>query len=368
MNKITLFAVSIVVGSLYLTGRAVHADDLPRLKDIPAYFAAGQKEPLSQRRQQIAQQLQRFQAAGNAFNAKSVEAQTDEDYARLQEQQASYINAAEAFNQDIAAAVESEFAGRERRTPVLVADAVTKMMALSQTLGWPAAERDRLAKALGKLGGDGDDSATGAQVRQVWADVLARGEEDGFVRDAAAGEGPDLSGAGAQGQLNDCTIFALASAAGIPYSVVAARAALLIREGEWSDPAERARAQRVIERWGLIGQEVVMLSEVFGQAEIVSSDNFAATLKERRPILIDVVPRSGDTRDGHELVLTTTFQHDGETWYAMMDSNERPERRLYISQRELGVVLQENGVAFRPEPGTTPALLSDPAPGKKGTP
>ncbi len=193
-------------------------------------------------------------------------------------------------------------------------------------------------------------------------------KEDGLVRDAAAGEGPDLFGAGAQGELNDCTIFALANAAGTSYGVVAARAALLIREGEWSDPAERAHAQTVIERWGLLGQEVVMLAEAFGQAEIVSSDNFAATLKERRPILIDVVPKSGDTRDGHELVLTKTFQHDGDTWYAMMDSNARPDRRLYISHRELGVVLQENGIAFRPEPGSTPTLLRDPAPVEKGTP
>src|SRR4029079_6211747 len=125
-----------------------------------------------------------------------------------------------------------------------------------------------------------------------WADVLMRGEDKGLAQDAAAGDGPDLFGAGAQGQFNDCTIFALDNAAGLPYSVVAARAASLIRDGEWSDASERAHAQQVIERWGLIGQEVVMLAEAFGQAEIVSSAAFAATLKEHRPVLIDVVPRS----------------------------------------------------------------------------
>jgi hypothetical protein len=352
------------IGCVCLSGPA-QADDLPRLKDVPAYLAASQKQALSQTRQQIADQLERFQTAGNAFNTKAVEAQTDEEYARLQDQQASYINAAEAFNANVDAAIEAEFAGRERRTPILVADAVSTMMALSRTLGWPESKQNRLAMALKKLGGDGDDTATGAQIRQVWADVLLRGEDKGLAHDAGAGDGPDLFGAGAQGQLNDCTIFALANAAGLPYSVVAARAASLIRDGEWSDPSERAHAQQVIERWGLIGQEVVMLAEAFGQAEIVSSADFAATLKEHRPVLIDVVPRNGDTRGGHQLVLTKTFLHGGETWYAMMDSNEEPERRLYISHRELGIVLQENGVAFRSEPGTTPALLRDRAPTEK---
>jgi hypothetical protein len=41
----------------------------------------------------------------------------------------------------------------------------------------------------------------------------------------------------------------------------------------------------------------------------------------------------------------------------MMDSNQGPERRLFLSSKELNTMLQEKGVAYRPESGTTPALL-----------
>ena len=56
-------------------------------------------------------------------------------------------------------------------------------------------------------------------------------------------------------------------------------------------------------------------------------------------------------------MLTKVFQHAGETWFEMMDSNQGPQQRLYVSATELNTVMQENGVAFRPEPGTTPRLL-----------
>ena len=51
--------------------------------------------------------------------------------------------------------------------------------------------------------------------------------------------------------------------------------------------------------------------------------------------------------------------HDGETWFVIMDSNQGPQRRLFLSSSELNTILQENGVAFRPESGTTPSLLRD---------
>lgn len=72
-------------------------------------------------------------------------------------------------------------------------------------------------------------------------------------------------------------------------------------------------------------------------------------------MLVSVVPEGG--QGAHEVVLTKTFQHGGESWFAMMDSNQGPVRRLYLSAKELSTMLQENGVAFRPEPGTTPKLL-----------
>jgi len=74
--------------------------------------------------------------------------------------------------------------------------------------------------------------------------------------------------------------FALANASGQPYEVVAARATQLLREGEWRGTYDREHPQQVIERQGLNGDEVIMLAEAFGQAEVVKGADFAKTLKE----------------------------------------------------------------------------------------
>jgi hypothetical protein len=235
-----------------------------------------------------------------------------------------------------------------------VARIINSMNALAKRLGWSADERARLDKALNKLAADGD--GTSEQSRRVWQDVLARGQESNFAQEASQGDGPGFPGAGQQSH-NDCAIFALANASGQPYGVVAARAAKLIGEGEWRDATERANPQKVIEQKGLIGGEVVMLAEALGQVNVVASTDFAKTLKGGRPVMVSVVPVNGDFRDGHEVVLTKAFQHDGETWYEMMDSNQGAQRRLYMSAKELTTMQKENGVAFRPESKTAPKLL-----------
>ena len=73
--------------------------------------------------------------------------------------------------------------------------------------------------------------------------------------------------------------------------------------------------------------------------------------------MVNVVPQSGDFKDGHEVVLTKAFQHGGETWYEMMDSNQGPLRRLYLSAKQLNTMLQENGVAYRHRPGDGAAQI-----------
>lgn len=240
---------------------------------------------------------------------------------------------------------------------------IKDMNALAKRLGWSADKQARLDKALHKLDSDGDPNATGTQIRQTWQDVLARGQSGDMAREASQGEGPGFPGAGEQTRYEDCTIFALANATGQPYGVVAARAGKLIHEGDWREVAERANPQKVIEQQGLDGGEVIMLAEAFGRAEVVPSSDFAKTLKAGHPLLVGVFPENGDVNRGHEVVLTKAFQHGGETWYEMMDSNQGPQRRLYLSAKELNTMLQENGVAFRPEPGTTPKLLRTPVPG-----
>lgn len=104
----------------------------------------------------------------------------------------------------------------------------------------------------------------------------------------------------------------------------------------------------------MLNYEVVFLAESLGRAEVVSSANFEKTIKSGRSVMIGI---TFDDKSGHEVVLSKTFQHKGETWYEMIDSNQVGFRKLYLSQSELGQLLLEKGVAFSPDAGTTPKIL-----------
>lgn len=223
--------------------------------------------------------------------------------------------------------------------------------------GWSADKLARLEAALNGLELDTDERYQPERIRQSWTDVLGRASQSDFAREAARGEGPGLYGAGTQVGSQDCAVFAVATAAGQPYGVVAARATQLIREGEWREAGERANPQAVLEKSGLIGGEVIMLVEAFGQAEVVRPLDFARTLQAGRPVMVNVVPDSGNPKKGHQLVLAKTFRRGAETWYEVIDSNAGPMRRLYLSHEELNLMLHEKGIAYRPNPGTTPDLL-----------
>jgi predicted secreted protein len=223
--------------------------------------------------------------------------------------------------------------------------------------GWSEPELTRLDAALNTLKPDGDPNVTNIEIRQTWRDVLSRGQAQEFAREAAKGDGLGLYGAGEQTRHQDCAIFALATATGRPYGAVAAQATALVGAGEWRSAAERAEPQKAIEQRGLKGGEVIMLAEVFGQVEVVRSTEFTAILQGGRPVMVNLVPESGNVDRGHQVVLSKAFQHGGETWYEMIDSNQGPLRRLYLSARELEIMLKENGVAFRAEDKTTPMLF-----------
>ena len=230
---------------------------------------------------------------------------------------------------------------------------VNGLNAMARLPEWSSVDPARLDKALNALGWDGDARKTHGQILQTWKTMLTRSNDNVLAGEASHGEGPGFPGAGEQTRYNDCTLFALANASGVPYGVVAARATQLIGDGDWHTAGERANPQRVIEQGGLNGGEVIMMAESLGQAEVVRSADFAKTLKEGRPVLVGVSSQGG----AHEVVLTKSFQHGGETWFEMMDSNQGPVKRLYLSNKELNSILQENGVAYRPEPGNTPKLL-----------
>ena len=101
-----------------------------------------------------------------------------------------------------------------------------------------------------------------------------------------------------------------------------------------------------------------MLTEVFEQVEVIPGTAFVNTLKEGHPVMINVILSSGNINSGHEIVLITTFQHQGETWFEMIDSNQDgAQQRLYLSTQQLTTILKENGVVYRPDPGNTSILL-----------
>ncbi len=51
---------------------------------------------------------------------------------------------------------------------------------------------------------------------------------------------------------------------------------------------------------------------------------------------MNVAHNTGSSLVGHEVVLTKAFLHGGETWYEMMDSNDGPLQRRYLSDKEFG--------------------------------
>jgi hypothetical protein len=346
------------------TGCAAEADNASR----------STKADLNQRHDALMQRFQQWKVRADNFNQKytgrefvadSQEAKEGAaEQAWLTQEAHDYVSAAKVFNSDVDkfSALNGLLLEQPCSAPVPVEDwdsvrVINAMNTLAKKLGWSAEKLARLDTTLHKLGSDGDPNSTNVQIRAAWRDIIARGQDANLVQEASQVGGLGFPGAGTQTVNNDCTVFALANAAGLPYGAVAARATELIHQGDWRRADERANPQAVIERHGLNGGEVVMLAEAFGQAEVVPSSDFAKTLLAGRPVMINVIPADGKMQSGHEVVLTKTFQHRGATWFEMMDSNQGPQRRLFLSSRELNTMLQENGVAYRPNPGTTPKLL-----------
>jgi hypothetical protein len=334
-----------------LTAPARGQTGLPVLPEIPVTLPDDVRPPLIAKREPLAQRKVALIDEGLVLNKSCVKVEKgSSQHQRCLAQQKQFNEGVRVLRLDM-----SELA--DEIDAAVSTHIIKSMNALAKRLGWTAAEQARLDKALTNLASDGDPDVTDDDIVSAWDDILARGQAGDFAREAAQGDGPGIPGAGTQMNFKDCTIFALANAAGLPYGVAAARATKLIGEGAWRDASERANPQKVIEQKGLIVGEVIMLAEAFGRAEVVPSSAFAKTLKEGRPVMVSVVAEDGDVDAGHQVVLTKAFQHGGATWYELMDSNQGPVRRLYLSARELDILLQQNGVAVRPEPGTTPALL-----------
>lgn len=345
MSRLVPSMVITVLGATG-AGLAAQPDRIPALAEVPNQLPEPERKAFGQRRGDLEAAFQAFKERSGPFNRKAAKDQSDADFAAIMAQRNRYIAAATRYNEDLALRV----AAAERRR------VIQAMNGFVGHLDWDAKKKARVAAALEALGADGDPSATSAQARETWRQVLARGGSRDLPLAAAGGQGANLSGAGTQSH-QDCAVFALANATGRPYGVVAAQATDLIAKAPWREAKERAAPEQTLARRGLNGGEVILLAEAFGRVDVKPRSDFPAILKAGHPVLINVVSADGDWDSGHEVVLSRTFQHEGETWYQMLDSNRPVAEPLYLSHRELSIILQEMGVIFRPEPGSIPQSL-----------
>jgi hypothetical protein len=236
-------------------------------------------------------------------------------------------------------------------------DFIRAMLKLAAARRWPANEVRRLQAALEKLSASNPVPLDAMRARAIWNGLPARSTDAELRAAADKGNGPRLFRSGWQaGQYADCAVFALASAAGLPYGIVAASADELLRAAEWRIDADRRQPERIYKQaGGLNGGEVIMLAEQFGRAQVIAPKDFAAVLASQKPILLSI---STGGRTQHEVVLSRTFRHQGQDWFELIDSQQvDPRRRLFLSAEELHVIARENGVTVIPEPGGTPKLL-----------
>jgi hypothetical protein len=232
---------------------------------------------------------------------------------------------------------------------------VDSILALAAKMGWTEAEHERLRKAFDSLG---DVPAPDAgKARNAWSDIMLESREREAAARAASPVGPDISASGTQSH-DDCAVYALASATGLRYKDVANRAAVFIRQGDWRSAAERVDASGTVLK-GLNGGEVVLLAESFGQAEVAPSTEFARHLSEGRPVLLNVVPPSGNVGSGHQVVLSRTYASGGKTWFEMIDSNTETWRRRHLTLEELILIAQERGIVYRSPEQAVPMLLRE---------
>ncbi len=232
---------------------------------------------------------------------------------------------------------------------------------LARRWHWSAEKLRRFDEALHALALP-EDYADSQGSLPSWAVILAHSQNPVLAREAAVGVGPDLwrAGVGTQTTYDDCAIFALANAAGLPYSVVASDAMAVLRNEDWRDAPEHDDPEEVLKKQGLNAGETLFLAEALGQVHVVTPNSFDATLTAGQPIMVDVrigLDGNGNPFD-HEMVLTKSFQHQGAPWFELVDSSKQGAlRQVYVSEPQLHAMIRENGIVYTHTPGATPALL-----------
>jgi hypothetical protein len=120
MRKLAVMRLALLVGwcgfAQGLPSALAEGDRIPPLAFLSDRLFSEDRANFAQQRQTLLKQLAEFQAAARTFNAKEAEAQTDEEFNVLQGLRGSYLQAAEAFNREVAAAETA--AARRAELPV----------------------------------------------------------------------------------------------------------------------------------------------------------------------------------------------------------------------------------------------------------
>jgi hypothetical protein len=332
------------------------------LSEIPQNWPLEVRQPLETQRAAIVakwdeslrhrEEFVREFAGTEEGTARAAEAKQRK--AELTQEADSVVDEADRFNASVTVIAQQRSTSAPQAMTPDVKDIVDGFERMAKDLGWSEDKIARLHQSFLHLDLDRDAART-EQVQAAWQAIDARGSDSVQAKEASAqGHGPGFPSMGRQTGFNDCAIFALSNAARLPYGFVAARAAKLISDSAWRSSADRANPQTVMEGVGLNGGELIMLSEVFGEAEVLKSEEFPRVLSAGRRVLVNVASEGGGA---HEVVISRTFIHEGKPWFEMVNSHDAPNVRRYLSAEELDTIMLENGVAYRQERNRTAPVL-----------
>jgi len=226
---------------------------------------------------------------------------------------------------------------------------IEAQIAYARTQRWSDKELNSLKAGFKAFASADDADYDPGKVNAIWKAMAARNGDADLTRLAAAAKGFSATGAGTQGNKEDCAVFAVANAAGVPYGAVAAMATKFVGEGKWRRAEERDDPQKTIEEVGLNGGEVLLLAEYYGMARVLARDEFDAALNASDPVMINIYPADNSLLRGHQVVLTKTFKDGSVRWYEAMDSNRGPIAKMFIRADELTALLKEPGIAYAPD-------------------
>lgn len=339
-NFLWLFVVVIALVVIGMVEAGAN-EPLPKLPEMHPALLLKHAALSKTRRRLVVERMVLFERNKSLLaSCQSVEANTPADYRCAAED--------EALQAALSAHFEASHAWIDAYGSLHDAYLIEQILNYATTKKWSADDLKGLRESFAAFHGFDKSMVDPKIVKKIWEDIEARTQDSTLRKQAAAVKGFNATGMGTQ-SFEDCAVFALANATGVPYGAVASLATKFMSEGAWRLPQERKNPQAVIESKGLNGGEVLMLTEYLGRSQILQRGQFVSALSAAHPILVNVLPPIGVTSDGHQIVLTKAFKVGEITWFEAMDSNRRAVTKIYLTASELDTLIQETGIAYIPD-------------------